>query len=243
MLNRIALRLATVRALRGRTIAGQNVKDSEIGPIEDIAADKPTPFLVVYTDDGHYHVGSRDLFAVSGDGRVETGWLSLVIEIAITQRMKLEGENEIGLSQMTTDPSLELTVDVIERQILAALSDPRDGAAWPEMWRRFATAIGDRESRRGSLNRDGVRFAGRQIVLQVKVPHDPPVGGGFNKLWADFLALSESDPDLVALVQTFQALLDGAELTEFERVRASYNLSRGEAKAMGLADATEGLAP
>ena len=239
MLNRFAIRIATVRALRGRTLVGQNVRDSEIGPIEDIAADAPMPIITVYTDDGLYRVQGRDLFTVGGDSRVETGWLSLVIEIALTQRMVIADDGTMDVVQPKTDAAMEANIDFIERQVLAALSDTRNLAAWPEMWRRFATDVGDRQSERGTMSRDGVRFAGRKVVLQVRVPKDPPPGEPIGRLWLDFLALCTSESDLAPLVPILTDLLDGAPLTDVERVRAAFNFSRNEATAMLLGEPEE----
>lgn len=127
MLNRLALRLATVRALRGHTLVGTHVYDSEIAPIDEIAAERPRPFIVVYTDDASFRHGDRDLFATVGDNRVESGFQKLVIEIGVTQRMQIlddEGDRRDDAVQPQTDPALEFNIDLIERQVLAALMNP-----------------------------------------------------------------------------------------------------------------------
>jgi len=235
MLTRLALRLATVRALRGKTLAGSNVLDSEIGPIEDIAKDKPRPVIVVYTDDGKFSSAGRDLFASSGDSRVDVGFQHLVIEILLTQRMKMlddDGNAINGAVPPVLDPALAFNIDLIERQVYAALMDTSPAAEWAEMWRRLAVDIGDRDSQIGASMRDGIRFSGRQIKLSVKMLREPRPGDPIGPVFARFIALAQGEPDLAALVPVIQASLAGPALTDWEAVAGRYGLTREESRAL-----------
>ena len=86
MLGRIALRMATIEALKGSTLVDGNVLDSQIGAL-DIAADgtirtdQEKPFISVYVEaskqDGGFNIR----------GLHKTGLTELVIEIGITTAM------------------------------------------------------------------------------------------------------------------------------------------------------------
>ena len=161
-LAREALRIATVRALRGATWVGDRVRDSEAGPFDDQAQDKPEPGIIVYTDDGKFGGGAQSKTLFAG------GETNLVIEIVITQRMRVRvlGENgpeeQILWDMPETDAAMELTLGMIERQVKVALSDP--GNIWGEMWRRFALAIGEPARRQHArwrpLRRPAARASG-----------------------------------------------------------------------------------
>ena len=238
MLNKIAIRLATVRALRGKTLAGDNVIDSEYGAIDEMAGDKPKPFIIVYTDDAQYAVTGRDLYGTGGSDRVDSGTQKLVIEIGLTQRMKVDEDKDgnpiVEAVAPVTDAAMELNIDIIERQIMDALTDPRSDAKWAEMWRRFVSAIKNKDVQRGASARDGVRFAGRQITLSVQLHKDPPAGETVRPLWADFLALAATDPTLALVLPVIEAVLTGNELNDYEMVRAAYGLTEREARALQI---------
>ncbi|HRD79031.1 MAG TPA: hypothetical protein PK264_24385, partial [Hyphomicrobiaceae bacterium] len=155
-LARFALRTATVKAIRGRTFAGPFVRDSEIGPIDELASEGRIPFVVVYTDDVALKCRGTDL--LGNDGRT-----SLVMEIGVTTRMTPDGDWEIP----TTDAGMELTIDAIERQARTTLTAPAADNPWAELWREIVTDVAEIKSQRGASAREGVRFAGRQIVLEV----------------------------------------------------------------------------
>lgn len=237
MLTRFALRAATVRALRGRTLVGRAVRDSEIAPIDDVAAEHPTPFIVVYTDDGKFTATGRDLFATSGDSRVDVGYQHLVIEIAVTQRMRIrgeDGEERDDVVHPALDAALEFNVDLIERQIMCALQAAEADSPWSEMWRQLVLDIGDRHSQRGSSMRDGVRFAGRQITLSVRLPREPAPGAPRAPIWQRFLTLAAADVDLAPLVPQLEAALAGTPQPEWAQIARTFGLSKGEAAALHL---------
>lgn len=228
-LAREALRLCTVRALRGKTHAGDRVRDSEQGPADDFAADKALPEILVYTDEGASGVAPRDLF----DG----GVYDLVIEIVMTQRMKVQfeggGESEV-VDMPQTDAAMELTIGAIEREIKCALMQP--DSPWAEIWRRFALKYSVKD-RRGSSMRDGLRFAGRQLALAVELPRDPVPGQAPGPLWTDFLALVDATPDLVPISPVLHALVAGGdvELPAWQVLRGGYGMTLDEARALQLA--------
>lgn len=237
---RLALRIATVRAIKGRTIAGPRVTDSEIGPIDEAPYGAFIPFVVVYTDDAEAVQSGTDL--LGNDGSV-----ALVIETGITTRQKPE-ESDSPEGQPpadewvfpTTDAGMELTVDAIERQILAELARPSN--AWGELWRDMATTITSKKSQRGSSAKDGVRFAGRQLVLTVGTYREPTPGRALTgTIWQRFVDQVAADPEMGAdLAATLATLAMGGPLVANEHLVAmqTYALSQSRAAAMLITPAT-----
>lgn len=248
MLNALALRLATVQALRGRTYAGAAVLDSEQSAIDELATDRPTPVIIVYTDRSNATPGKVDLFATEGDGRVESGWTELLIEIVVTQRMKiitideetgLEVEDETAI-QPFNDPSLAATLNLIERQVKRVLMDPRPSAPWSELWRRFVNVLSENESDLGMSQRDGVRFAGRQIKLRCQLHRDPMPGVAPGPNWARFLELAADVEALAPLVPVIEAELAGDDLEDWQIEQMLGGLSLLSARALHVTPGTEG---
>lgn len=246
---REVLRLATIRALRGRTWAQHRVRDSEQGPVEDRAEPVDPndpharlPVIAVYTDDGAFGVpgagGNRDILG--------GGWVNLVIEIVVTQRMSFvdpqtgqlvrdpeTGDVVVGWDAPETDAAMELTIGMIERQVRLALADP--GSAWAELWRMLAVSVNEVSTQRGASMRDGVRFAGRQIIMPVTLPRDPVPGTTLGRLWETALALIDAEPDLEPVRAVLRALVEGSWLTapdDLACLRGGFAMTRDEAAAM-----------
>ena len=223
-LAREAVRMCVVRALRGNTWAAARVRDSEQGPIEDYFSDKALPEILVFTDDGMFGGGNgpRDLFA-GGDQ-------DLIIEVVVTSRMKSDdGE---WVEPLVTDASMEFTIGVIQRQIKAALVDPQN--AWAEMFRRFALTVNESKDRRGSSMRDGVRYAGRQLLLSLTLPKDPVPGVALGPLWTDFLAMVDADADLVKIAPVLRGAIEGdvGDMPEWVIMQGAYGRTRAEARSL-----------
>lgn len=232
---RLALRIATAKALVGRTFAGDVVRDSEVGPIDDAAANAEVPYIAVYTDDCEVVPSTKNEAPglVSGESMV-----SLTIEIGVTTRMKpkstRQGDSAFEWVIPTTDPGMELTIDAMERQVRVALADP--ASVWGEMWRKLALHVTSEKSQRGASAKDGVRFAGRQIVLMVQVPADPPAGAPLTGRWARFLELVNATPDLAPRADVFELLATGGstDASDLARMRASLGLTAQQVQSLQL---------
>ena len=159
-LSRLAMRVAAARALKGATLAEARVFDSAVDPIDQTIAETRQPILIVTTDDHEVEVTGRDL----GHGNISC---DLVIEAAIASRVELntpDGDGgEVTIAIPHTDEGMELALDVMEHQVMAALT--RERSDWSRVWMKLVPRVSRRLSRRGASVEKGVRFAARQIVL------------------------------------------------------------------------------
>lgn len=210
-LARFALRFAAVEALRGVTMVGDNVRDSDFGALDigadgSLRTDEDRPFILVYTDDGAAtEVAQRSL--------MQNGSVEFVIEIGIASAMVLTdpdtGESTIPtIGIPATDSAMELALDLIDRQVAVALTGAGD---WAEIWKGVSRNAMKVERRRATHAEDGTRLAARQIRMTLDVMRDPvmdaPIAEG--SIWDRFRsALDAVRPDLTPVVA---AMLGTAE--------------------------------
>ena len=211
MLGRIALRMATIEALKGSTLVDGNVLDSQIGAL-DIAADgtirtdQEKPFISVYVEaskqDGGFNIR----------GLHKTGLTELVIEIGITTAMT-ETDTETGASSIVglqippTDQAFEFFLDCVGRQVVNTLTDPTN--EWAEIWRGLSSEVVKCERRRTTDTTNGSRIAAHQIVITVDLLPDPVYGEPVaeTSIWNSFFEKLGTYSDTVTIKKR-AALLD-----------------------------------
>lgn len=237
MIGRIALRMATIEALRGKTAVDQNVLDSRITALDADAAgnlitDQERPFIAVYTDDAKLEGG------LEARALHKSGPTTLVIEIAIAESMLYRNELnnvEVVAGIPDADDAYEFLLDVIGRQITNALTDPQD--AWAEIWRSLSSRILKIERKRTS-DAPGVRIAAHQLIITLDILPDPifgePLAPGSS--WARFFAkISEQGmpPVIASRVSLLKALIGSPDVVEDDEAqRRRYGLTIAEAHAM-----------
>jgi len=183
----ILVRHCLVKVLAGRTLCGDNVHDSLIGGIRidrdgrlDISEDEKRPFISVFTDRSDKKDNSlREM----GDA----GLTEVVIEWGISTAMgEIDpdtGETCLVPGLAATDAALEAIVDLIEHQVMVALSG--DGI-WAERWKNLcAGGIARIERYRTDQSAHSARLAARQVRLTCCLVEEP-VSGEFD---ADWLAI------------------------------------------------------
>ena len=234
-LTRLAMRVAAARALLDRTLAGARVFDSAVDPIDQAIAETRQPLLVLTTDEHELEVEGRDLG--SGNHRCE-----LVIEIAIASRVEVPASGSDG-GQVTiaiphTDEGMELTLDIMEHQVLRALN--RADNPWSSVWMKLVPRITRSLSRRGASAENGVRFAARQLVLSCDLVDTPVSGGGVapNSAWGELLALMEGDPALSGIASLLRGEIEGELLAEWRRAAEALGVPLEVADQIGIGPAT-----
>jgi hypothetical protein len=225
-LARLAMRIAAARALHGATLAEARVHDSAIAPIDQTIAEERQPILIVTTDDHEMEMTGRDLF----HGNVSC---DLVIEAAIAARVEVaDGESVITIPH--TDEGMELALDLIEHQVMAALI--RNPNPWSRVWMKLVPRISRRQSRRGASVEKGVRFAARQIVLTCDLIEAPASGEAIaeGSAWADVLAVVGSDPELAPIARMLRGEIEGTPLTDWRRAASTLGIHIETVRAIGL---------
>lgn len=228
---RFAVRQCAARAVRGVTLAEDRVFLSAIDPLDTKVRATLAPMLIVNTDDHKQDGHGRDMTG-------GTHQLSLVIEAAIASRVTAEGKDEDGGTVQVTiieaDAGLDLTLDLIEHQILRALTGP---GPWADLFRRFVTTISSRLSRRGA-DVSGTRWAARQITFTCDTLAEPV---GFSEaelspgsVWADFLAAMEGDENLAPIAPLIRGALEG-DARDWMRGAAMLGISEDIAVEAGFA--------
>lgn len=228
-LARLVMRIAAARALRGATLAEGRVFDSAIAPIDQTIAEERQPILIVTTDDHEMEVTGRDLF----HGNVSC---DLVIEAAIAARIEVAtgDDAEATIVIPHTDEGMELALDIMEHQIMAALTRERSG--WSRVWMKLVPRVSRRLSRRGASVEKGVRFAARQIVLTCDLIEAPSDGAPIAKgtAWADLLGVMATDADLAPIAAMLRNEIEGAPLNEWRRVANMLGIHQNTVNAVGI---------
>lgn len=242
---RIAARIAAVEALKGKTLVGDNVLDSEIGAI-DISADgsartdEEKAFIAVYTDAATTGDATLRSLAVNGttDFLFETG-----VTAAMTERDPETGAAVIVPGIPATDRAFEFFMDMVVRQIGDALTDPDN--AWAEVFRRLCVKFVSIKRSRTSGDHGGTRMAAQQVLVQADLLPDPPRGLDLAPTHAlvrffDMAGLL-NDPVIDAQVALMKAQQAG-DIGHFKVMRSRFGRTSGETDASGLATAGASIA-
>jgi len=232
-IGRLALRICTVEALKGRTSVKDNVLDSQIGAL-DIGADsalrtdQEKPFISVYTElSATSDLSARSLW--------QNGVTELLIESGITATMT-ETDPETDESVVipgipATDQAFELFLDCLDREVINALTDPDN--IWAEIWRGLISGIPKIECKRISDVTTGVRIAAHQQSIICDLLPDPVFAATIapTSIWKKFIDQMrvEGHPYLPLIEK-----LLGMGMVELESTaqRRRFGLTLDEARAL-----------
>lgn len=239
---RIALRMAAVEALRGKTFVGDNVLDSEIGAF-DVAADGSTrtdqeaPFISVYTENSVVENPARQ------SPLLHSGMIDVLFEYGITASMTETdpetGESTIMTGFPATDAAFELFLDVVGRQIVNALTDPAND--WGVIFWGVATRVAKVVRRRTADVANGARVAAHQLVLTVETLSEPQTGAARSNdcPYMRFLGLLDAGTASQQRVATsMRGLLLPIDADEMATWRRTFGLREIEAEMLGRGTGT-----
>lgn len=172
-INRMLTRMAVVSALSNfnnkpwPTVAGRNIFDSKIEPVEEMKADEIFPVAVVYTDydKDHWNKGRK-----AHDRRVMTVTIELLVIQAEIQVLEEDEPEVFKIECPQTDSEIETTLDIFEAQVFRALASDHPAA---ELFNHLAPSYQNAVSRRGATVEGGQRLAARQITLELEAHRDP----------------------------------------------------------------------
>lgn len=231
-------RLAVVSALNNYlqapwpTLAGPNIFDSKIEPVEDMQSDRVFPCCVVYTDydkDG-WNKGSK----------VHAQRLmTFTLELLIVQAAQVSAGNgpdgqplppTYALDCPYTDSEIETSLDMFEVQIFRALTS---GTVASDAFNYLCPSYINVVSRRGASVEGGVRLAARQITMEMNTVRDNSAGAIPPEI-AAFLNKLEEHDDYESRVADLRAMLTApASATANERAMRTFGYTRFVSDQLG----------
>lgn len=227
---RMLARLAAVHALNNYmqepwpTLAGPNIFDSKIEPVDDMKLDRVFPCVVVYTDydKDHWAKGRK-----AHSERVMT----VTLEFLIVQAEALPQNADVyKLDCPVTDSEIETSLDALETQIFRALSA---GTEASDAFNYICYDLVAPISRRGASAEGGQRLAARQLTLEMKALKDN-IAGVIPPEIAAFLARLEQHDDYRDRVDDIRALMTAAASdTAAQRAMKAFGYTRGLAGLLG----------
>ncbi|NSY44957.1 hypothetical protein G6M03_16800 [Agrobacterium tumefaciens] len=237
----IALRICAVQAVKGRTLVGDNVLDSEIGALETSAAGElKTPeekqFVSVYTDE------SKQMSGLELRSLIASGEIDLVFEAGVaTPHLVTDPDTDekvIMAGLPATDANFEFYLNMTLRQIVDALADPDN--EWAALFNRLVFKFVKSHRSRISGDTNGVRLAAHQIKITVEPISEPvarqplkpdsPMAAFFAKCERD---LVHSEPDMANKIALMKAQIAGND-EELAAAMRRYGMTHSEADAMLL---------
>ena len=238
---RMLTRLTAVAALRGQTWADKRIYDSDNTPLSQalMLNEAAKPYIVVYTDaDNRMEQNGTDLYGMRRE-------LNLMLEIGVAS--KVEGvTGTVELKIPLTDEGMELVIDMVEEQALAALfGDPKN--EWTELLKEFVLRIERVSGQRGASSERDRRWAARQIAIVCDVVSDLPHGVPIDPDHpiSRFIEVSARHPeaDMEHAAQICTALASRDASPDWEQVQAMLGVRRLGLRAIGLAPLASGMWP
>ena len=236
-LTRIALRIAAVEAIKGKTLVGDRVLDTPNGAM-GIQADgrlrtkEEKPFVSVYTDQGRAE-------NIKGRSLTENGLCDIIFEIGVSSAM-LDLDEEtgalalVGINIPASDRNQEFFLDIVQRQICDALSDPQN--PWADIYRGLHYRIVKIEFAGARSADDGQRLAGHQLRLTVDLADDPVAGEPLDPRtpFMRFLTALEGvdDRSYAEQAATMRVLVSGS-VDERLRLQRRHGMTSAELDALG----------
>lgn len=234
-LTRIALRIAAVEALKGKTLVGNNVLDTPNGALDiqadgTLRSDKDKPFISVYTDQGKAE-------NITGRSLTENGLCDIIFEMGVSLAM-LETDEETGVTTMVginipaSDRNQEFFLDIVQRQICDALTDPAN--EWADLYRGLHYRIVKIEFAGARNADDGQRLAGHQMRLTLDLADDPIAGEPLDPgtPFMRFLTALEAAEGYSEQVSVIRGLIGGSRET-WEQLQRRNGMTAAELLALG----------
>jgi hypothetical protein len=229
----LAMRLTLCEALDGKTLAGSAVRDSNVTELDEMLKEGETRSIITVATDEQE--GTFDGPAYDLANRK----LDLVIEIAVKKGVRVQiqeaedspPQEAVVADIAGTDGGLEMSVDLIARQIMAIM---QAGDAWSDLFRRFAGKPLKFTSKRGAGWEKGFRFAARQIVVTFDPLHEPPFGRPPDGAFSDLVdKLSDAGAPLNRYAPLIAKVIEGAPIPEWRQLQVDLGLSDDAARAHG----------
>ncbi|WP_056033388.1 hypothetical protein [Loktanella sp. 3ANDIMAR09] len=231
---RWALRRTALKAMQGKTIVADNVLDSDFSALTfgadgDARSESERPFILIYTDDSEAQgVETRSLR--------QNGMVDFVCEFGLATPMfevdpDTGGTIISGINVPLTDATMEATLDLIDADIVRALTANDE---WADLWRGLSNSVSKIKRVRTTTVDQGIRLAARQIrvtldVLPDPIPGQPIAAASIWRRVSD--AIRQDEPALGPVADRFM-VASGGPIDEV--VSQGLGLSRVAADRLGV---------
>lgn len=256
------LRWLTVRALLGRTWAGDRVFDSPSTPADIRTERERDPFIAVYVDES-----DADMKYVVNDSQYQDpsllfsgGTATLVIEVGVASAVKfVDGQPQqdpdrpvpagATVTQLNaTDEGLEANIAFITHQVGQTLLSTSQSNPWAELWRMLTGGkIESMVIRRGGPAADArteaarPRYASRVTVIKTGLLGVPARGEMVTpEKWPffyKFFATTENDPLMGDLAKIIRAHIEQptGQMPEWRLAQKYLTVPEDAVRALGIA--------
>jgi hypothetical protein len=237
---RIALRMTAVMALKGRTLAGDNVLDSEIGVFREkdrgFYLKGKDRFIAVYTD-------AANAQADEARNLLENGQVTLSIEYGVADAMVLEEPDPDDPDKMIesvipgipyTSRMPEFYLDILGRQIRSCLQGSNSEPA--DVFRGLFARVTKQQVERADSDNNGERVAAQKLTFTLDALRDPVFAKDVvaDLPFARFLALLDAgNPDDQRLADLIRLQIPADPETD-EEVQARIGSTVAEMRALGF---------
>lgn len=227
-----ALRTCTVRALRGVTLAGDNVFDSPVDPT-DTAATSSTPTIFVYSDhEWTENIDGRALLAGS-----RTVDLSLLIVLPAAFQATVGGAT---VAFQDRKAGAAAAIDIIWRQIERALLD--EASVWSELWCTFVLKVASIDAHAYVLpvatGQQTRHLPARAVTISLEPIDNPMLGAAPQDAWARLITAMETAEGLAPLAPLLAAAIEGQALPQWRVDALSLGDTISDARDLGYAGST-----
>lgn len=226
--------ICMVQAMRGQTLAGSAVLDSNIAGMGalDFEGDKPVIACSIEESDQNEKHG-RGFF-----GRVSD--FKLYVQVAVATKATytvVTGAGEETVETVTeigsTDAAREATLNIVDRQWKQALTDPAN--AWGDRFRQLVPGIGRIKDIRISDPEGGRKYAARVYEIDGTAIADPDFGEPLPADIDAILTAVGAVADYADMATIWRNLLDRASSDDpVVRLQAAAALSSTAFAALGL---------
>lgn len=226
-----ALRVCAVNAIRHRTAAGERVFDSSVAPMNAMEDSGRRSVIIVSSDD-YRTTAERETPSARDFLSPKTVNLSFETLIGSFVTVKSGDGGEFRIPH--TDEGLELSINLIERQVLRALASGDN--EWSSLFLKFAPTLVDTASKRGAGSTDGNKFAARLTTISIATLSDPPFGEVPDPAtpWGRFITALRADPNLPGVGDLILGAIVGDPISSDVSARISASMTSDEFAAVGL---------
>lgn len=228
------VQLALVNAPRGLTIAGDDIFDSRMDPLGQLAKGARRPFMIfsVEESDADGKEGPEDVGLL---GRCVKLTILLQMAVASGQEIKDQSGTRIIAAIGETDAAFEATLNILDRQwrqVMSSFDNP-----WATIFRGLVVRIGKIMDQRSSDPETGTKHAARFIQIHVEVMPDPLPGEPIPAPIEAGLAAIEADGDAsyAEIARVWRGILtEHADWPEWRAMQAGLFATRADMAAVGV---------